>query len=89
MVDGTRVMKPRADGWLRTFLIIFIGQAFSLLGSSAVNFALVWWLLRRRAKTARRGRHSDSGSVTPSAGDIRPEQSPTKEAVSSHIPSAS
>jgi MFS transporter, DHA3 family, macrolide efflux protein len=30
--------------WLRTFLIIFTGQAFSLLGSSAVNFALVWWL---------------------------------------------
>lgn len=54
-----------------------------------VLVALVWWLLRRRAKTARRGRHSDSGSVTPSAGDIRPEQSSTKEAVSSHIPSAS
>ncbi|HPV05293.1 MAG TPA: MFS transporter [Myxococcota bacterium] len=30
--------------WYRTFLIIFSGQAFSLLGSSAVNFALVWWL---------------------------------------------
>ncbi len=30
--------------WLRTFLIVFIGQAFSLLGSSAINFALVWWL---------------------------------------------
>ncbi len=29
---------------MRTFLIIFVGQAFSLLGSSAVNFALVWWL---------------------------------------------
>jgi hypothetical protein len=27
--------------WHRTFLIIFTGQAFSLLGSSAVNFALV------------------------------------------------
>lgn len=30
--------------WIRTFLIVFTGQAFSLLGSSAVNFALVWWL---------------------------------------------
>lgn len=37
-------MKTRTDTWLRTFLIIFAGQAFSLLGSSAVNFALVWWL---------------------------------------------
>ncbi len=30
--------------WRRTFAIIFAGQAFSLLGSAAVNFALVWWL---------------------------------------------
>jgi DHA3 family macrolide efflux protein-like MFS transporter len=37
-------MKTRIDSWLRTFLIIFTGQSFSLLGSSAVNFALVWWL---------------------------------------------
>ncbi len=38
-------MKERAAApWLRTFLIIFSGQAFSLLGSSAVNFALIWWL---------------------------------------------
>lgn len=34
----------RSDSWLRTFLIVFTGQAFSLLGSSAVSFALVWWL---------------------------------------------
>ena len=37
-------MTTRTGGWLRTFLIIFTGQAFSLLGSAAVNFALVWWL---------------------------------------------
>lgn len=37
-------MRLRTDPWLRTFLIIFSGQAFSLLGSAAVNFALVWWL---------------------------------------------
>ena len=30
--------------WRRTFFVIFTGQAFSLLGSAAVNFALVWWL---------------------------------------------
>lgn len=55
-----------------------------------VLVALAWRLLRQRAKTAKRGRHSDSGSsVTPNAGDIGPEQSSTKEAVSSHLPSAS
>lgn len=37
-------MNTHADRWLHTFLIIFTGQAFSLLGSSAVNFSLVWWL---------------------------------------------
>jgi len=37
-------MTIRTGSWLRTFLIIFTGQAFSLLGSAAVNFALVWWL---------------------------------------------
>lgn len=37
-------MTTRAQPWLRTFLIIFTSQGFSLLGSSAINFALVWWL---------------------------------------------
>lgn len=40
-------MNLRTHPWLRTFLIIFAGQAFSLLGSAAVNFALVWWLTAR------------------------------------------
>jgi DHA3 family macrolide efflux protein-like MFS transporter len=31
---------------LRTFLIIWSGQALSLLGSQLVQFALVWWLTR-------------------------------------------
>jgi DHA3 family macrolide efflux protein-like MFS transporter len=30
--------------WKRTFFIIWSGQAFSLLGSGLVQFALVWWL---------------------------------------------
>ncbi|NLF67059.1 MAG: MFS transporter [Chloroflexi bacterium] len=29
---------------LRSFFIIWAGQAFSLLGSSLVQFALIWWL---------------------------------------------
>lgn len=41
-----------ARPWLRTFLIIFTGQAFSLLGSSAVNFALVWWLTAETGSAA-------------------------------------
>ena len=40
------------DSWRRTFAIIFSGQAFSLLGSSAVNFALVWWLAVETGSTA-------------------------------------
>lgn len=37
-------MNRTPPHWLRTFLIIFAGQGFSLLGSAAVNFAFVWWL---------------------------------------------
>ena len=37
-------MNPTTHSWFRTFLIVFTSQAFSLLGSSALSFALVWWL---------------------------------------------
>ncbi len=30
--------------WKRTFWIIWSGQAFSILGSAAVGFAIIWWL---------------------------------------------
>ncbi len=30
--------------WKKQFLIIYAGQAFSLLGSAAVQFAVIWWL---------------------------------------------
>jgi DHA3 family macrolide efflux protein-like MFS transporter len=33
-----------AAKWKRTFFIIWSGQAFSLLGSSAAQFAVIWWL---------------------------------------------
>ena len=33
-----------SDGWKRQFFTIYFGQAFSLLGSSAVSFAIIWWL---------------------------------------------
>ena len=32
--------------WKRPFFILWTGQAFSLLGSQLVQFALVWWLAR-------------------------------------------
>lgn len=33
-----------SEHWARRFFPIWVGQAFSLLGSQLVQFALVWWL---------------------------------------------
>lgn len=30
--------------WKTPFIIIYAGQAFSLVGSAAVQFAVIWWL---------------------------------------------
>jgi DHA3 family macrolide efflux protein-like MFS transporter len=35
-------MNPQ--GWKKAFFTIWTGQAFSLVGSSLVQFALIWWL---------------------------------------------
>lgn len=35
------------SNWKKTFIIIYVGQAFSLLGSAAVQFAVIWWLTAR------------------------------------------
>ena len=32
------------DTWKKQFAIIYAGQAFSLIGSAAVQFAIIWWL---------------------------------------------
>lgn len=32
------------EHWKKTFITIYTGQAFSLLGSAAVQFAIIWWL---------------------------------------------
>ena len=37
---------PKSD-WKKTFFIIWTGQAFSLLGSEFVQFALVWYLTKQ------------------------------------------
>ena len=35
---------PASAPWARRFFAIWTGQAFSLLGSALVQFALIWWL---------------------------------------------
>jgi len=32
------------NDWKKKFIVIYTGQAFSLLGSAAVQFAVIWWL---------------------------------------------
>lgn len=44
-MSDTPAETPEAHaGWKRTFLTIIAGQAVSQVGSSAVQFALIWWL---------------------------------------------
>ena len=38
------VFDRNSKNWKTPFFIIWAGQAFSLLGSNLVNFALVWWM---------------------------------------------
>ena len=38
--------------WKRPFFTLWVGQAFSLLGSQLVQFALVWWLTRTTGSAA-------------------------------------
>lgn len=33
-----------SKNWKKQFMTIYAGQAFSLLGSAAVQFAVIWWL---------------------------------------------
>ncbi len=40
----TAAIPPSNAPWARRFFTIWGGQAFSLLGSQLVQFALVWWL---------------------------------------------
>src|SRR3972149_4339752 len=41
-MNTTQLSSPA--NWKRPFFTIWVGQAFSLLGSSLAGFALVWWL---------------------------------------------
>ncbi len=37
------------DSWKREFLKIYVGQAFSLLSSSAAQFSIIWWITVKTA----------------------------------------
>ena len=39
----------KSDNWKRKFYIVAAGQAISMLGSSGVQFALIWWLAEKTA----------------------------------------
>jgi len=34
----------KLENWQKSFLTIYVGQAFSLLSSSAVQFSIIWWI---------------------------------------------
>jgi DHA3 family macrolide efflux protein-like MFS transporter len=36
--------QPVKENWQKRFYTIWIGQAFSMVGSALVRFALIWWL---------------------------------------------
>ncbi|WP_249303721.1 MFS transporter [Qiania dongpingensis] len=48
-------MMLQNRGWKKTFFIIAFGQAVSLIGSSAVQFALIWWLAERTSSPVMMG----------------------------------
>lgn len=37
-------MNIEKQKWKKVFALIYTGQAFSIIGSSAVQFAIIWWL---------------------------------------------
>lgn len=38
------IADKNSENWKKPFFLIWFGQAFSLLGSNLVNFALIWWM---------------------------------------------
>jgi MFS transporter, DHA3 family, macrolide efflux protein len=46
-IEKDKISVSDNDRWQRPFFLIWGGQAFSLLGSSLVQFALVWWLTQQ------------------------------------------
>jgi len=48
----TSLMQPEKRAWKVKFFSIWVGQLFSLLGSSLVQFALVWYLTKTTGSAA-------------------------------------
>ena len=54
----TPVLLLTADGvnapvnWFFRFFLIWVGQAFSLFGTSLISFALIWWLTEKTGATS-------------------------------------
>jgi DHA3 family macrolide efflux protein-like MFS transporter len=44
MNTSSSIRETFNSGWKLPFFTIWTGQAFSLLGSSLVGFALIWWM---------------------------------------------
>ena len=42
--QATHEAEPSQDRPMRPFFILWTGQSLSLVGSQAVQFALIWWL---------------------------------------------
>jgi len=48
----SKPLQPVSKRWLATFLPIWVGQAFSLLGTQLVQFALIWYLTKTTGSAA-------------------------------------
>jgi DHA3 family macrolide efflux protein-like MFS transporter len=44
MKNGSIINQINKKGWKARFFTIWSGQAFSLLGSQLVGFALIWYM---------------------------------------------
>ncbi len=44
IIDNSKITMTTEQKWKLPFLLIVIGQSISLIGSSAVQFALIWWI---------------------------------------------
>lgn len=45
-------MDFTAENWKKTFAMVWVGQAFSLIGSQTVSFAITWWLTQATGSAA-------------------------------------
>lgn len=43
-MDNSKITMTTEQKWKLPFFLIVIGQSISLIGSSAVQFALIWWI---------------------------------------------